>query len=74
MLTYTDGLITNAKYNDQDIKYTYTDGYLTRVMVKKDKNDDKTSTPTSFYYTTNGQLTKLLIVIRRLCFMDIIVN
>ncbi len=60
VLTYTDGLITNAKYNDQDIKYTYTDGYLTRVMVKKDKNDDKTSTPTSFYYTTNGQLTKII--------------
>ncbi len=60
LFTYTNGLITNAKYNDQDIKYTYTDGYLTRVIVKKDKNDDKTSTPTSFYYTTNGQLTKII--------------
>ncbi len=60
LFSYTNGLITNAKYNDQDIKYTYTDGYLTRVMVKKDKNDDKTSTPTSFYYTTNGQLTKII--------------
>lgn len=57
LLTYTDGLITNAKYNKQDITYTYTDGYLTRVLVKK---DDTTSTPTSFYYTTNGQLTKII--------------
>ncbi|MFJ6266378.1 DNRLRE domain-containing protein [Lysinibacillus xylanilyticus] len=58
LFNYTDGLITNAKYNDQDITYTYTDGNLTRVLVKKDKNDD--STPTSFYYTTNGQLTKII--------------
>ncbi|WP_141903890.1 DNRLRE domain-containing protein [Lysinibacillus sp. Y5S-8] len=57
LLTYTDGLITNAKYNNQDITYTYTDGYLTRVLVKK---DDTTSTPTSFYYTTNRQLTKII--------------
>ncbi|WP_447403059.1 DNRLRE domain-containing protein (plasmid) [Lysinibacillus sp. fkY74-1] len=57
LLTYTDGLITNAKYNKQDITYTYTDGYLTRVLVKK---DDTTTTPTSFYYTTNGQLTKII--------------
>lgn len=57
LLTYTDGLITNAKYNKQDITYTYSDGYLTRVLVKK---DDTTSTPTSFYYTTNGQLTKII--------------
>ncbi len=57
LFTYTNGLITNAKYNDQEIIYTYTDGNLTRALVKK---DDTTSTPTSFYYTTNGQLTKVI--------------
>ncbi len=57
LFSYKDGLITNAKYKDQDITYTYTDGNLTRVLVKK---DDNTSTSTSFYYTTNGQLTKII--------------
>ncbi|MBG9754934.1 DNRLRE domain-containing protein [Lysinibacillus sphaericus] len=57
LFTYTNGLITNVKYNNQDITYTYTDGNLTRVLVKK---DNITSTPTSFYYTTNGQLTKII--------------
>ncbi|MFJ7982224.1 DNRLRE domain-containing protein [Lysinibacillus xylanilyticus] len=37
--------------------FTYTDGNLTRVLVKKDAS---TSTPTSFYYATNGQLTKII--------------
>ncbi|ACA38666.1 hypothetical protein J2D69_02700 [Lysinibacillus sphaericus] len=57
LFKYEGGVITNAKYNDRDITYKYTDGYLTRVLVKK---DDETSTPTSFYYTTNGQLIKII--------------
>lgn len=57
LFTYTDGLITNVNYDDKEITYSYTDGYLTRVLVDKDAT---TKTPTTFYYTTNGQLTKII--------------
>ncbi|MEG0416660.1 MAG: DNRLRE domain-containing protein, partial [Erysipelothrix sp.] len=52
-----EGLVEKANYNEQEITYTYADGNLIRVIVKKDAT---ATTPTSFYYTTNGQLTKII--------------
>ena len=52
-----EGLISKANYNEQEVTYTYTDGNLERVVIKK---DEKTTTPTSFNYTTNGQLTEII--------------
>ncbi|MER2008554.1 MAG: DNRLRE domain-containing protein, partial [Psychrobacillus sp.] len=52
-----DGLISKINLNNQEITYAYTDGNLIRVVVKKDAT---TTTATSFYYTMNGQLTKII--------------
>ncbi|MEK5149155.1 DNRLRE domain-containing protein [Psychrobacillus sp. FSL K6-4615] len=53
----TEGLISKANYNEQEVTYSYTEGNLERVVIKK---DEKTTTPTSFNYTTNGQLTEII--------------